>query len=109
MNLPVNVAIGDSSPVWNFGNQGDDGETWAVLDSNYVGRISVLDTLISRTVTTKTTDSLYFVAALTSAETAGLTRGVAYQVCLQIENATLIPPFAKEIKIPIFMVIGGIN
>jgi hypothetical protein len=108
MDLPTNVAIGDTGPVWQVGHFEDQTNDYTVLDGGYSCRLAVVDTAISRVVAVKTDDSKFFVAALTSAETSGLVRGQIYDIRMQIENATLVPPMSKEVKFLIFTTNGGV-
>lgn len=108
MDLPTNVAIGDTGPVWQVGHFEDQANDYATLDSNYTCRLAVIGTAISRAVAVKTADSKFFVAALTAVETAALVRGGLYDVRVQIENLTLVPPMSKEIQFLVFMKNSGI-
>jgi hypothetical protein len=108
MELPEKVAVGDTGPVYQVGHFDDEAGDWSTLGVNYTCSLAVIGTAISRTVSTKTGDSKFFVASLTPVETATLVRGQIYMVCVQINNSTLTPALAKEVQFPIFMTLGGV-
>jgi hypothetical protein len=57
----------------------------------------------------KSQDQKHFVAALTAAETAQMVQGRIYFASVQINNSVLAPAFAREVKFPIFMTVGGVT
>lgn len=81
-------------------------DTGVVLDVNWTCFIGVNDAdgtavVAKRAVTDKTSDNLYFVAALTPTETTALTVSAGelyehYNMVVEVVNTTLIPPFNIE-------------
>lgn len=97
-----NVAKGDSGPVWMLDHIDANGNQLS-LASGYTCKMAVEGTLISRTITDRSEDNLYYLISLTAAETATLIQGLTYTVGLQLENATYIPALVKEVRQRIFI------
>ena len=109
MNLPANIFRGDTGPVWNVGHFDESANDWADISGvSYVCNLVIVGTAVSRAIVARTADNKFFVASLTTAETAGLVEGVTYDVRVQISNATLNPAMSKEISFPVFVLSGGV-
>ncbi len=109
MNLPSNVFKGDTGPVWNVGHFDESANDWADISGvEYVCNLAIVGTAVSRAIVARTADNKFFVASLTTAETASLVEGVTYDVRVQISNATLNPAMSKELSFPVFVLSGGV-
>ncbi len=70
----------------------------SAMDSNYTCTVKVQGTSISRAVTDKTGDNVYFVVQLEPDETVLLRPG-SYILAIRITNTTLTPDFSRETQI----------
>jgi hypothetical protein len=101
------IKQGDVGPIWRVGVDEIDGNglpTGNLVDLSAVGwacqvKVPSASTPIDRAVTALSTDNFRFLVQLTPAETALLAPKEAHVVAIQLENATLTPPFEKETHI----------
>lgn len=68
------------------------------MDSNYACTMKVQGTAITRTITDKTDDNVYFIVQIEPDESATLRPG-PYKLAVRITNDTLTPEFSRETQI----------
>lgn len=79
------------------------------LDANWICKTVLLDQNFEavfpvRIVTDKTADQTRFIVAIQPEDTAGVTlskNGELFTWVIQLTNSTTIPPFTKEVHIPV--------
>jgi len=97
------IKQGDIGPIWRIGIlelDADGVATGALVDLSAGGwtctvAVPTASTPISRAVTDLSTDNFRFLVQLTPAETA-LLEPEKHVIAIQVDNATLTPPFTKE-------------
>ena len=97
------IKQGDTGPIWRVGIlelDADGVPTGSLIDLSAPGwnctvAVPSASVPISRAVTDLSTDNFRFLVQLTPAETA-LLEAEKHVVAIQLDNATLTPPFTKE-------------
>jgi hypothetical protein len=110
----IHVRQGDTSDIQKVRpTQLTDG---AAMDANWTCKTVLLDqsftpVFTARNVTDKTDDETRFIVALNPDDTAGVTlskNGELFTWVIQLTNTTTIPPFNKEIHLPVNILKQGI-
>ena len=103
MLMSKRIKQGNVSPVWRVAVQTFDADGVAVtgsfedLSANYTCTVAVTTAIppIERVVTRLSTDNKRYLVQLTAVETDTMAVG-SHKVAIEIENATLTPPFRVE-------------